>query len=314
MSIRIDVFPQLNSTIKSYPLRLKIFRKATSGEAKGLSPLAPLKNFNGINVPAFQQRAGMEQVADLQAANKITIEMLPLPADHSGVFLELSLDERRMRVGEDLRGDRPFSALKIAPDGSAAGGTSKACLVTGDCPKWRLIVLPTTAAPLTLSPDPTARDWADQVQKKWSDLRGGGSGSGDSDNAKEGEKGKPGKKKAGKKETSKDKKKKESVDDSTASNDKKPPYFLKANSAALEERKKADTLIRANHKKFVARLKKSRRSKKQGSGSSTLGVPSASSKQNESQSPSAGNSTTQEGAQQQVTNLTTQNCRWLIDG
>ena len=234
VSLRAEVFPQAKSPVGCYALRLKVYARA-----KGKTALEALDKYDGLNAPPFSQRSGMELVADVRGLDHLTLELLALPKD--GCMLELCLDDRRMDVPPALRSAASFAST-IAPlldsaddpgEERAAAPSSVASGVAWSCPKWRLIVVPSTPHALTLSPDSTYEEWQAKVFDKWVSLRGGSS----------------------------------SMDKVSEA-----PFWLKANDKWLAERKASDAARRKQYKQHQDRLKKGLKGKKAPGGASSLGA------------------------------------------
>ena len=85
----------------------------------------------------------------------VDAQRVPRGVPHIAVaVLELSLDERHMKVPAALKSARPFAKTSVPSLEGRHGERS----VVWACPKWRLVVIPSTAAPLALSLNPWSKN------------------------------------------------------------------------------------------------------------------------------------------------------------
>ena len=217
ITLRFEAFPPTKSPVPSYALRMRVYKQVS----KQHSALEALKTFNGAVVPSLQARAGMEMVAQVRGFNSVLIEALPF-SGATGLVVEVTLDEARMVMAPTLKANQPYMStvnhlLKDAlPSTSDALASASSSNITWTSPQWRLAVLPSNQAPLSLSPDPTAHEFCAKVLKKWEELRHG------------------------------------HPEKPLATS----PFWLKATEGPLEERKQADAALRKRYKQHVDRLKK----------------------------------------------------------
>jgi hypothetical protein len=160
LTIHAAAYPSAKSPISNYALRMRVYQKLKHPKHVTM---------DGIRPPMLNPRSNFELISDVRGMDHITLELVHV--NSSGIIIELSLDERRMKVPSILRSSKSFSTIQLENSFSLED-------VTWSSPKWRLMALPSNNVTLQLGPDPTIADWANKLQSKWHEMRLSGSSGG----------------------------------------------------------------------------------------------------------------------------------------